>query len=145
MSFYLFAFLTAYLQSSFLLALFGSSLFTPNFLLAYLFLHLMKEEGYGLKKTLASGLFLDLLQDTPGLNLSGYLLFTLVLNLLKARVEFPTVLSMSLTYLFLTLLERLAVFVVFRLKYFVEFKPVLLVLSLSLELLLVVFLLRKRA
>lgn len=135
MRFYLFAFLLAYFQSSALLAFFKSFLFAPNFLLVYLFLNLVEEDKeYGLKKALISGLFLDILQDSVGLNLSGYMLFTVAMNLMRLRFEFPSRTSVIFAYALLSMVEKLWVLTLFRVKYLTELDLPLAIFGLILEL-----------
>lgn len=143
MTFYLVAFLLAYFQSSVLFAFFQSSLFAPNMVLAYLFLELMKEEGYGLKKALASGLFLDILQDSLGLHLFANTLLALLVNLLKERLDFPSRLSITLLYGAMALGERFITFFIFRLKYYTEFSLWLTLVGFFVEMLFFLTILRR--
>lgn len=105
----------------------------PNLLLAYLFFELMREKGYGLKKATFSGLSLDLLQDSLGLHLFSHTLFTMAVNAMKSRFELLNRSSLLLAYVPLSLMERLCLFALFRLKYFSEFKPGLTLLGFLLE------------
>lgn len=133
MRFYLFSFLIAYFQSSVLLAVFQNALLVPNLLLVYLFLNLLNEEDYGLKKALPSGFFLDLFQDSFGLHLSGYVFFTIGLNFVKQRYHFPSRLSVVLVYIFLSILERLWTVIIFRSRYYLEFNLWLALLGFFIE------------
>ncbi|MFN7064825.1 MAG: hypothetical protein ACK4OF_01550 [Aquificaceae bacterium] len=140
MSFYVFAFLIAFLQSAILSALFQSAFFTPNLLLGYLFLKLLERED--LKNIILAGLFLDLFQDSLGLNLSGFILFTLSLSLFKMRFELPSRLSIVAVYAILALLEKLWVLLLLRSNYHVELNLVTLFISYGIELGFVLFLSR---
>lgn len=142
MKFYIFAFLLAYFQSSALIALFHSFLFVPNLLLVYFFLELARDEGYGLKRALFSGFFLDLLQDSLGLNLFGYTLFTLMVNAIKTRFEFAHRFSFLFAYALFSSIEKLFIFLLFRLKYFLEFNLWLTLLGFFTELGFLLFLLK---
>ncbi|MFN3472243.1 MAG: hypothetical protein ACK4ZR_06555, partial [Aquificaceae bacterium] len=117
MRFYLFAIIIAFFQSSVLLALFHNLLTVPNLLLVYLFVNLLKEENHTLKKPIISGFLLDIFQDSLGLHISGYTFFSIWLSFLKARFDFPNRTSLLLTYTFLSLIEKLWVVILFRLRY----------------------------
>ncbi|MCS6999023.1 MAG: rod shape-determining protein MreD [Aquificaceae bacterium] len=142
MKFYLLAPLLAYFQSSVLMVFFQSFLFAPNLLLAYLFIELMREKGYGLKKGAFSGLLLDLLQDSLGLHLFSHTLFTMAINAMKSRFEPLKRFSLLLAYVPFSLMERLCLFVLFRLKYFAEFRLGLALVGFLLEFIFLLILLR---
>lgn len=135
MKFYIIAFLLAYFQSSILLAIFHSMLLTPNLLLVYLFLNILGEGNFWLRRAVLAGFFLDLFQDSLGLNLSGYVLFTTIFNLMKLRIEIPSRVSLLLAYIPLSLLEKLWVIALFRIRYYTELNIWLALLSFSLEVL----------
>lgn len=139
MRFYLFALIIAFFQSSVLLALFHNLLTVPNLLLAYLFINLLKEEGYNLKKAVIPGFLLDLFQDSLGLHISGYTFFSICLSLLKSRFEFPNRVSLLLAYAILSLAEKLWIAFLFRLRYHVEVSPILFFLSYLIELSFIIF------
>ncbi|MEJ5339792.1 MAG: hypothetical protein ACK42C_06810 [Aquificaceae bacterium] len=135
MKFYIIAFFLAYFQSSVLLALFHSMLLTPNLLLLYLFLNILGEGNSWLRRAVLAGFFLDLFQDSLGLNLSGFVLFATLFNLMKLRIEMPSRVSLLLVYALLSLVERLWVIALFRIRYYTELNIWLALLSFSLELL----------
>lgn len=139
MRFYLFALILAFFQSSVLLALFHNLLLTPNLLLAYLFINLLKDEEYKLEKAVISGFFLDILQDSLGLHISGYTFFSILLNFLRSRFEFPNRASLLLAYILLSVIEKLWVIFLFRLRYYVEINPLLFFLSYLVELSFIMF------
>jgi hypothetical protein len=142
MRFYLFALILAFFQSSVLLALFHNLLTVPNLLLAYLFVNLLREEDYNLKKPLISGFFLDVFQDSLGLHISGYTFFSIWLSFLKARFDFPNRTSLLLAYTVLSLVEKLWVVILFRLRYYLEINPLLFLLSYVIELSFIIFISR---
>ncbi|MFN3976382.1 MAG: hypothetical protein ACK4LT_04885 [Aquificaceae bacterium] len=142
MRFYLFAIIIAFFQSSVLLALFHNLLTVPNLLLAYLFVNLLKEENHTLKKPIISGFLLDIFQDSLGLHLSGYTFFSIWLSFLKTRFDFPNRTSLLLTYTFLSLIEKLWVVILFRLRYYLEINPLLFLLSYAFELSFIIFISR---
>ncbi len=143
MRFYLFAFIIAFFQSSILLAIFHNFLTAPNLLLVYLFINLVREEECLLKKAVLSGLFLDLFQDSLGLHISGHIFFSIVLSLLKARFEFPNIVSLFLVYAFLSILEKLWILFFFRLRYYAGIDPILLFLGLAIELTFAMLIIRR--
>ncbi len=134
MKFYVIAFLLAYFQSSVLIAIFHNMLIAPNLLLSYLFLHIFKEDNGWLRRAIITGFFLDLFQDSLGLNLSGYIFFAILLNLMKLRIEIPSRFSLLLAYFLLSLLEKFWIVLLFRIRYYAELSLPLLPLSLALEL-----------
>ncbi len=133
MKFYLIAFLLAYFQSSVLIAIFHNMLITPNPLLVYLFLNIFRENGGWLLRTITAGFFLDLFQDSLGLNLSGYIFFATLFSLMRSRVEIPNRLSLLFAYLPLSLMEKLWVIFLFRIRYYADLTLWLLPFSLFLE------------
>lgn len=137
MIFYLFAFLLAFLQNSVISTLFPSFFLSPNILLSYLFLNLLREED--IKKVLISGLFLDLFQDSLGLNLSGFLLFGIGLGLLKEMFEFPSRVSLVVSYTLLSILEKSWTLLLYRWKYYIPLDPLALLLSYLIELSFLIF------
>jgi len=142
MRFYLFTLIIAFFQSSVLLALFHNLLTVPNLLLAYLFINLLKEEDHSLKKPLISGLFLDLFQDSLGLHISGYTFFSIWLSFLKARFNLPSRAALLLAYIILSLVEKLWMVILFRLRYYLEINPLLFLLSYVIELSFIIFISR---
>ncbi len=139
MRFYFLSFLLAYFQSSVLVALFHSMLVAPNLLLVYLFLTILKENKAWLRRALIAGFFLDVFQDSLGLNLSGFVFFGVIFSLIRQRVDIPSKLSLILTYALLSWLERAWVIVLFRIRYYAEFDLWLLPISFALELLFLYF------
>lgn len=143
MKFYIVAFLLAYFQSSVLLGVFHSTLITPNILLVYLFLNIFGESSYWLRKAVIAGFFLDIFQDSLGLNLSGFVLFAMLLNLMRLRIEMPSRASMLIAYFLLSFIEKMWVIVLFRVRYYAELNLPLALLSFSLELLFLYLISRK--
>ncbi len=139
MRFYFLSFLLAYFQSSVLVALFHSMLVAPNLLLVYLFLTMLKENKAWLRRALIAGFFLDVFQDSLGLNLSGFVFFGVIFSLIRQRVDIPSKLSLILTYALLSWLERAWVIVLFRIRYYAELDLWLLPISFALELLFLYF------
>lgn len=135
MRFYIITFLLSYIQSSFLLALFHNFLLTPDLTLVYLFLNLAHDEKLNLKKPMYAGLLLDILQDSFGLQLSGKLFSALALSILRLRVEFTGRLSLVVAYIPLSLLQKLLMFTLFRIKYYTDVNILLLISSLVIEVL----------
>ncbi len=133
MKFYIVAFLLAYFQSAVLIAVFHNMLMAPNLLLVYLFLSIFKEDNGWLRKAIITGFFLELFQDSLGLNLSGHILFAILFNIMKLRIELPSKLSLLLAYLLLSLFEKLWVVLLFRVKYYADLNLWLLPLSLAFE------------
>ncbi len=133
MKFYIVAFLLAYFQGAVLIAVFHNMLMAPNLLLVYLFLSIFKEDNGWLRKAIITGFFLDLFQDSLGLNLSGHIFFAILFNIMKLRIELPSKLSLLLAYLLLSLLEKLWVVLLFRVKYYADLNLWLLPLSLAFE------------
>lgn len=133
MKFYIVAFLLAYFQSAVLIAVFHNMLMAPNLLLVYLFLSIFKEDNGWLRKAIITGFFLDLFQDSLGLNLSGHIFFAILFNIMKLRIELPSKLSLLLAYLLLSLFEKLWVVLLFRVKYYANLNLWLLPLSLAFE------------
>ncbi len=133
MKFYIVAFLLAYFQGAVLIAVFHNMLIAPNLLLVYLFLSIFKEDNGWLRKAIITGFFLDLFQDSLGLNLSGHIFFAILFNIMKLRIELPSKLSLLLAYLLLSLLEKLWVVLLFRVKYYANLNLWLLPLSLAFE------------
>lgn len=133
MKFYIVAFLLAYFQGAVLIAVFHNMLIAPNLLLVYLFLSIFKEDNGWLRKAIITGFFLDLFQDSLGLNLSGHIFFAILFNIMKLRIELPSKLSLLLAYLLLSLLEKLWVVLLFRVKYYADLNLWLLPLSLAFE------------
>ncbi|MEJ7620126.1 MAG: hypothetical protein WKI46_04835 [Aquificaceae bacterium] len=133
MKFYIVAFLLAYFQSAVLIAVFHNMLMAPNLLLVYLFLSIFKEDNGWLRKAIITGFFLDLFQDSLGLNLSGHIFFAILFNIMKLRIELPSKLSLLLAYLLLSLFEKLWVVLLFRVKYYADLNLWLLLLSLAFE------------
>ncbi len=133
MKFYIVAFLLAYFQGAVLIAVFHNILIAPNLLLVYLFLDIFKEDNGWLRKTIITGFFLDLFQDSLGLNLSGHIFFAILFNIMKLRIELPSKLSLLLAYLLLSLFEKLWVVLLFRVKYYADLNLWLLPLSLAFE------------
>ncbi len=133
MKFYIVAFLLAYFQGAVLIAVFHNMLIAPNLLLVYLFLNIFKEDNGWLRKAIITGFFLDLFQDSLGLNLSGHIFFAILFNIMKLRIELPSKLSLLLAYLLLSLFEKLWVVLLFRVKYYADLNLWLLPLSLAFE------------
>ncbi len=133
MKFYIVAFLLAYFQGAVLIAVFHNMLIAPNLLLVYLFLNIFKEDNGWLRKAIITGFFLDLFQDSLGLNLSGHIFFAILFNIMKLRIELPSKLSLLLAYLLLSLFEKLWVVLLFRVKYYANLNLWLLPLSLAFE------------
>lgn len=133
MKFYIIAFLLAYFQGAVLIAVFHNMLIAPNLLLVYLFLNIFKEDNGWLRKAIITGFFLDLFQDSLGLNLSGHIFFAILFNIMKLRIELPSKLSLLLAYLLLSLFEKLWVVLLFRVKYYADLNLWLLPLSLAFE------------
>ncbi len=133
MKFYIVAFLLAYFQSAVLIAVFHNMLMAPNLLLVYLFFSIFKDENGWLRKAIITGFFLDLFQDSLGLNLSGHIFFAILFNIMKLRIELPSKLSLLLAYLLLSLFEKLWVVLLFRVKYYADLNLWLLPLSLAFE------------
>ena len=133
MKFYIIAFLLAYFQGAVLIAVFHNILIAPNLLLVYLFLNIFKEDNGWLRKAIITGFFLDLFQDSLGLNLSGHIFFAILFNIMKLRIELPSKLSLLLAYLLLSLFEKLWVVLLFRVKYYADLNLWLLPLSLAFE------------
>ncbi|QID33660.1 hypothetical protein [Pampinifervens florentissimum] len=133
MKFYIVAFLLAYFQGAVLIAVFHNMLMAPNLLLVYLFLNIFKEDNGWLRKAIITGFFLDLFQDSLGLNLSGHIFFAILFNIMKLRIELPSKLSLLLAYLLLSLFEKLWVVLLFRVKYYADLNLWLLPLSLAFE------------
>ncbi|WPM31882.1 hypothetical protein IAE16_08665 [Hydrogenobacter sp. T-2] len=135
MKFYIIAFFLAYFQGSVLITIFHNMLVSPNLLLAYLFLHIFKEDKGWLRKAFITGFFLDLFQDSLGLHLSGHIFFAILFNLMRLRIEIPSRLSLLLAYFLLSLLEKLWLVLLFRIRYYADLSLWLLPLSLALEVL----------
>lgn len=135
MRFYIIALLLAYIQSSILATIFRSVLIAPDLLLAYLFFNLMQDDSRWLRKVLFSGLLLDLFQDSLGLNLSGYLVFAILLKIATGRFELPGRLSLLFAYVPLSVVKKLLVITLFRIKYYAEISPLLFLLGLCVEIL----------
>ncbi|MEJ7554914.1 MAG: hypothetical protein WKI50_03135 [Aquificaceae bacterium] len=133
MKFYIIAFLLAYFQASVLTNIFHNMLLSPNFLLAYLCLYLFREDRGWLKKASITGFFLDLFLDSLGLHLSGHIFFAILFNMMRQRIEIPSKFSLLIAYFFLSLLEKLWLILLFRLKYYTDFNLWLLPLSLTFE------------
>jgi hypothetical protein len=129
--------------------LFVSNLYVPDLVLLYLFLHTSKQEKVDVKKPLISGLYLDLMYDTFGWNISGKLLVSLLLEIFKSRWEFATRLSLMIFYSFVALLEHIFRYILFRLKYYYPFDLRTFSLGFFLELfllyLLTLFIIKKNA
>jgi hypothetical protein len=141
--------LLAFIQASVMTGLFVSNLYVPDLVLLYLFLHTSKQEKVDVKKPLISGLYLDLMYDTFGWNISGKLLVSLLLEIFKSRWEFATRLSLMIFYSFVALLEHLFRYILFRLKYYYPFDLRTFSLGFFLELfllyLLTLFIIKKNA
>jgi rod shape-determining protein MreD len=141
--------LLAFIQASVMTGLFVSNLYVPDLVLLYLFLHTSKQEKVDVKKPLISGLYLDLMYDTLGWNISGKLLVSLLLEIFKSRWEFATRLSLMIFYSFVALLEHLFRYILFRLKYYYPFDLRTFSLGFFLELfllyLLTLFIIKKNA
>jgi rod shape-determining protein MreD len=141
--------LLAFIQASVMTGLFVSNLYVPDLVLLYLFLHTSKQEKVNVKKPLISGLYLDLMYDTFGWNISGKLLVSLLLEIFKSRWEFATRLSLMIFYSFVALLEHLFRYILFRLKYYYPFDLRTFSLGFFLELfllyLLTLFIIKKNA
>lgn len=149
MKFYIISMLLAFTQASVITGLFVSNLYVPDLVLLYLFLHTSKQERVDVKKPLISGLYLDLMYDTFGWNVSGKLLVSLFLEIFKSRWEFATRLSLILYYSLVALFEHLFRYILFRLKYYYPFDLRTFSLGFSLELfllyLLTLFIIKKNA
>jgi|GEM_PF-807777 hypothetical protein len=149
MKFYIISMLLAFIQASVMTGLFVSNLYVPDLVLLYLFLHTSKQEKVDVKKPLISGLYLDLMYDTFGWNISGKLLVSLLLEIFKSRWEFATRLSLMIFYSFVALLEHLFRYILFRLKYYYPFDLRTFSLGFFLELfllyLLTLFIIKKNA
>jgi len=149
MKFYIISMLLAFIQASVMTGLFVSNLYVPDLVLLYLFLHTSKQEKVDVKKPLVSGLYLDLMYDTFGWNISGKLLVSLLLEIFKSRWEFATRLSLMIFYGFVALLEHLFRYILFRLKYYYPFDLRTFSLGFFLELfllyLLTLFIIKKNA
>jgi rod shape-determining protein MreD len=149
MKFYIISMLLAFIQASVMTGLFVSNLYVPDLVLLYLFLHTSKQEKVDVKKPLISGLYLDLMYDTLGWNISGKLLVSLLLEIFKSRWEFATRLSLMIFYSFVALLEHLFRYILFRLKYYYPFDLRTFSLGFFLELfllyLLTLFIIKKNA
>ncbi len=149
MKFYIISMLLAFIQASVMTGLFVSNLYVPDLVLLYLFLHTSKQEKVNVKKPLISGLYLDLMYDTFGWNISGKLLVSLLLEIFKSRWEFATRLSLMIFYSFVALLEHLFRYILFRLKYYYPFDLRTFSLGFFLELfllyLLTLFIIKKNA
>ena len=133
MKFYIIVFLLAYFQASVLTNIFHNMLLSPNFLLSYLCLYLFREDRGWLKKASITGFFLDLFLDSLGLHLSGHIFFAILFNMMRQRIEIPSKFSLLIAYFFLSLLEKLWLILLFRLKYYTDFNLWLLPLSLTFE------------
>jgi hypothetical protein len=142
MMFYLIAVALAFVQSSLLTALFQSLLIVPNLLLTYLFLNMLKGD-YSMKKPLISGMLLDIFQNSLGLHTSGFLIFSLLFKLISSRYEFPTPASLTVVYGVLSLIEKLWVFGIFRVKFLIYINLPLLLASLLIEMLILYFISRR--
>jgi hypothetical protein len=149
MKFYIISMLLAFIQASVMTGLFVSNLYVPDLVLLYLFLHTSKQEKVDVKKPLISGLYLDLMYDTFGWNISGKLLVSLLLEIFKSRWEFATRLSLMIFYSFVALLEHIFRYILFRLKYYYPFDLRTFSLGFFLELfllyLLTLFIIKKNA
>ncbi|MFN3599312.1 MAG: hypothetical protein ACK4VK_06225 [Aquificaceae bacterium] len=140
MRFYFLALLLSFLQSAVFSGFFHNVFLAPNLLLVYLFLNLLKDDD--IKKVIFAGLFLDVFQDSLGLNLSGFLLFYMIYNLFKARFEFPNRLSLVVIYTFLSLVEKAWVLFLFRIRFYTEISPINLLISYLIEISFMLLLLR---
>ncbi|MFN3870881.1 MAG: hypothetical protein ACK4MW_05295 [Aquificaceae bacterium] len=140
MKFYFFAFILSFLQSAIFSGFFQNVFVAPNLILVYLFLNLLKDDG--IKKVIFAGIFLDIFQDSLGLNLSGFLLFYLVFNLFKARFEFPSRLSLLVIYTILASVEKAWTLSLFRIRFYADINPIILFISYLVEIGFMLFLLR---
>lgn len=136
MKFYIATFLLAYFQSSVLITVFHNILISPNLLLVYLFLNIFREDSLWLRRAIITGFFLDLFQDSLGLNTSGHIFFAILFNLMKLRIEIPSKLSLLIAYVLLSTLEKFWILLLFRIRYYADINLWLLPLSLVVEMLL---------
>lgn len=139
MKFYIIAFLLAYFHGSVLITIFHNMLLSPNLILVYLFLHIFKEDKGWLRKAFITGFFLDLFLDSLGLHLSGHIFFAILFNMMMQRIEIPSRFSLIITYLLLSMLEKLWLILLFRIRYYVDLNLWLLPLSLTFEVLFLYF------
>ncbi len=133
MRFYLIAFLLAFVQSSLLTGMFVSSLYAPDLVLLYLFYSLYSQPQPDIRKPVISGFFLDLMYDTLGWNMSGKLMASFFLELIKSRYLLVSHLSVLVSYMMVALLEHAFRFFLFRVKYYYSFSPALFILGLFTE------------
>jgi len=143
MRFYIISFLLAFIQSSFLIGVFKSNLYVPDFVLIYLFLHLSTQKDIDLKKPIISGLYLDIMYDSFGWNVASKVFSTFLIEVFKERWSFGSKLSVVIVYLFIALLEHLLRFLLFRAKYYYPFDVYLFLAGIGVEVL-VIYLLSNR-
>ncbi|MEZ0361642.1 MAG: hypothetical protein ABWK04_07115 [Hydrogenobacter sp.] len=134
MRFYTISILLAFLQASLITGLFASNLYVPDIVLVYLFIYISRNDRTDLKKPLISGLYLDIMYDTFGWNMSGKLFSAFLLELLKSRWIFATRLSLIVSYAFIAFCEHLLRYFLFRLKYYYPFETHLFLTGIAVEL-----------
>lgn len=134
MRFYIIVVLLAMVQTSALVGIFHSFLYTPNITYAFLFLELLKEEPQSVKKPIFAGFFLDLMYDSLGLHISGSLLLMELIAFLRSRYEFPNYMALLTAYSVVALIVRAFLFFLFRLKFYMPFDFLLFSLGFVVEL-----------
>jgi len=131
--FYLLLALVLFLQSSVFVGIFGSYLFVPDLLLAFLFLSNARgPTNYA--RGFIGGFLLDVLLDTLGWHASGKLLALYVLSFIKRKFFIETLPSLMVAYSIVALLEHAYRLFLFRSKFYYPLEPIPLLIGFLVEL-----------
>ncbi len=130
MSFYIYTFILAFIQTFLLLPIFSGYLYTPDFVTVAMLYTLLKNQDTDLKKVLIPAFILDLLYDSIGLNISSKLLVFFVVHAFKKKYIITTKGALILLSLIVFIIEHMFKYLLFRIKYYYPFEPINLILCL---------------
>ncbi len=140
MSFYLPTLLLAVVQSFLLLPIFSSYLYVPDLVLIALFYKLLTSEENKPLQIIVPSLFLDVLYDSLGWNVSSKILFSFSIFLTKKRFILVSKWALFITFFYSFLMEHLFRYLLLRFKYYYPFEPLRLIVCLLLEFFLILVL-----
>lgn len=133
MSFYIYTFIFALVQTFLLLPIFSGYLYVPDFVTVAILYTSLRSLHTDLKKILVPAFTLDLLYDSIGLNLSSKLLVFFVVRAFKDQYIIATRGSLILLSVTVFLVEHIFRYLLFRVKYYYPFEPLNLLLCLTLQ------------
>ena len=133
MSFYIYTFIFASIQTFLLLPVFSSYLYTPDFVTVAILYKVLRSQHMNLKHVLVPAFFLDMLYDSLGLNMSSKLLVFFATDVFKRKYLIASKEALIIFSMLVFSMEHAFKYLIFRIKYYYSLEPINLVICIFVE------------